>query len=88
MELRLTDAMRRYGSFDVTLVTLRLDGKDVTASARASGTKDFPQSMAALTYVPTVPLAPGWHRASFAFPSGNGPMTYDWRFLVAEIPCP
>lgn len=87
VNLRLTDAMRRYGSLDLTLVTLRLDGKDVTASAKASGTKDLPQSMATITYTPPAPLAVGWHRASFTFPSSKGHVTYDWKFQVAEIAC-
>lgn len=87
VNLRLTEAMRRYGSLDVKLVTLKLDGVDVTASAQASGTKDFPQSMATLTYTPTAPLAVGWHQASFTFPSSKGPVTYEWKFRVAEIAC-
>lgn len=85
--LRLTDAMRQYGSLGVKLVTLKLNGKDVTASAQASGTKDLPQSMATLTYTPAAPLAVGWHRASFTFPSSKGPVTYEWKFRVAEIAC-
>lgn len=85
--LRLTDAMRQYGSLGVKLVTLKLDGVDVTASAQASGTKDLPQSMATLTYKPTAPLAVGWHQASFTFPSSKGPVTYEWKFRAAEIAC-
>ncbi|MDI6772880.1 MAG: hypothetical protein QME77_09890 [bacterium] len=85
--MRLTDAMRRYGSLDVTLVALKLDGKDITASAQVSGTKDLPQSMATLTYTPAAPLAVGWRQASFTFPSSKGPVTYEWRFRVAEIAC-
>jgi len=87
VNLRLTDAMRQYGSLGVKLVTLKLDGVDVTASAQASGTKDLPQSMATLTYKPAAPLAVGWHQASFTFPSSKGPVTYEWKFRVAEIAC-
>lgn len=85
--LRLTDAMRQYGSLGVKLVTLKLDGVDITASAQASGTKDIPQSMATLTYTPTAPLAVGLHQASFTFPSSKGPVTYEWKFRAAEIAC-
>ncbi len=79
--------MRRYGSLDVTVVTLRLDGRDVTASAQASGTKDLPQSLATLAYQPRAPLAVGWHRVSFTFPSKAEPVTYEWKFRAAEIAC-
>jgi len=85
--LRLTDAMRRYGSLDVALVSLKLDGKDITASAQVSGTKDLPQSMATVAYTPAAPLAVGWHKASFTFPSSKGPVTYEWKFRVAEVAC-
>lgn len=85
--LRLTDAMRRYSSLDVTLVSLKLDGKDVTASAQVSGTKDLPQSMATVAYTPTAPLAVGWHKASFTFPSSKGPVVYEWKFRAAEVAC-
>jgi hypothetical protein len=87
VNLRLTDAMRRNGTFDSATVTLTLDGNDVTQKAKVRATTDLPQSRVSLLYTPAAPLAAGTHRAAFTFPS-SGRVTVEWTFTVANISCP
>jgi uncharacterized repeat protein (TIGR02543 family) len=88
VDLNLTDAMRQAGSFDLSTVTLTLDGKDVTQEAVVLGTLTYPQSRASVLYTPTTALALGIHRAAITFPSASGRSTFEWTFTVANVPCP
>jgi hypothetical protein len=86
VDLNLTDAMRKAGSFDLSTVTLTLDGKDVTQEAQVLGTMTYPQSRASVLYTPTTALTLGTHRAAFTFPSASGRSTFEWTFTVANVP--
>jgi hypothetical protein len=88
VELRLTDALRRDGVFAPERVTLRLDGNEITRLVRIGGTMDFPQGRAFLSYTPPVPLSLGQHRATLVLARPSGPSTFEWTFVVDDLPCP
>ncbi len=88
VDLLLTDAMRKNGAFDLSTVVLMLDGKDVTQAAQVLGSMTYPQNRASLSYIPTIALALGTHKAAFTYPSASGRSTHEWTFTVANIPCP
>jgi hypothetical protein len=88
VDLNLTDAMRKAGSFDLSTVKLTLDGKDVTQEAQVLSSMNYPPSRASLSYTPTTALALGTHRAAITFPSASGRSTIEWTFTVANVSCP
>jgi hypothetical protein len=88
VDVRLTDAMRRNGTFDPSTVTLVLDGNDVTQKAKVLGTLEYPQGRITLLYTPATPLALGAHRVAFTYPAATGRKSYEWTFTVANIACP
>ncbi len=87
VSLRLTVALRTHGVFDLSRVRLAVDGRDVTSNALVMGTLDFPQSMAAITYVPEKVFSMGSHWVVLRIASTEGPRIYRWTFVVAAIPC-
>ncbi len=87
VSLRLTAALRKDGVFDLSQVRLAVDGRDVTSKTLVMGTLDFPQSVAAVTYVPEKALPLGLYRVVLRIASGQGPQVYTWTFVVAAISC-
>lgn len=87
MNIRLNDAMRRDGVFDTATVMFTLDGSDLTKRIDVAGSQSFPQTIAGLSYVPSVPLSLGLHRASLTFPTVAGVKSFAWTFMVTNIPC-
>jgi hypothetical protein len=88
VELMLSDAMRKGGSFDPSTVMLTLDGIDVTGLAAALQTETYPASIGSVLYTPPADLALGAHQAVLTYPSGGGTATWTWNFTVAVIVCP
>lgn len=88
-DLLLSDATRTgAGGFDPSKVKLRLDGTDVTASARVRVTLTQPASHATLLYTPPSAIALGAHMATLTYASADGPLTAAWDFSVTSGPCP
>ncbi len=85
--LRLNDALRTRGAFDVSRVQLVLDRIDITHKTTIVGTLDYPQGTASLSYTPAKPLRRGTHRVMVRYASPGGLKAYAWTFLVAGIPC-
>lgn len=88
VDFHLTDGMLKDGSFDLSTVTLTLDGKDVTQKTEVLMPMTSPSDKVFLSYTPTTVLALGKHQASFTYPSASSRSTYEWTFMVADIPCP
>jgi hypothetical protein len=86
--LRLTDRTRRDGAFDVSTITLRLDGVDVTGRARTVVPAIYPHAQASILYLPTRPLSVGRHEAAVTVPEASGRQTFRWVFHVVQVPCP
>jgi hypothetical protein len=70
--LRLNDALRTRGAFDVSRVQLVLDRMDITGKTRIVGTLDYPQGTASLSYTPAKPLKAGPHRLMVRYASTGG----------------
>lgn len=85
--LHLTDAMRKNEVFDISTITLTLDGKDILPEIQIIAPMIYPQNQATLTYVPSTPLGLGAHQVKFTYPSPSGMITLTWNFTVAIIPC-
>jgi hypothetical protein len=87
LALRLTDAMRLNGAFDVSKVTLTLDGVDILSKITMAAPMNYPQSQVTLSFVQSTPLALGAHQVRFTYPAPTGPVTLTWNFTVANIAC-
>jgi hypothetical protein len=87
VDLVLSDATRKDGSFDISTVTLTLDGNDVTKDAMVPGSLIYPQNQISVLYTPLTPLKAGTHQASFTYASASGKKTHAWTFTVADISC-
>jgi hypothetical protein len=88
LDLLLSDAMRKDGSFDPSAITLLLDDQDVTDAAVIRETQTYPASRATIMYVPSTDLALGVHHAAVTYPGLGGASSYAWSFTVAHTPCP
>jgi hypothetical protein len=86
----LLDALMRLpsGEFNPAVVTLKLDDVDHTSEAQVAQTGAKPATHASILYTPPSNLSVGSHTATFVFPSGGGPVTYNWYFTVPNTACP
>src|SRR5574341_73487 len=87
LALRLTDAMRKNEVFDISTVTLTLDGKNILSEIQVIAPMIYPQNQVTLTYVPSAPLGLGAHQVKLTYPSPSGMVTLMWNFTVANISC-
>src|SRR5574341_1532851 len=87
VDLVLTDAMRKNGSFDLSTITLTLDGNDVTREATVVESLSSPHDRVSVLYTPTTDLTMGSHHVTILIPSASGPENFEWIFVVADIPC-
>jgi len=87
LTLRLTDAMRKNEAFDVSTVTLTLDGKNILPEIQIIAPMIYPQNQATLNYVPSTPLGLGAHQVKLTYPSPSGMVMLTWNFTVSNIPC-
>lgn len=87
VDIRLTEALRKGSVFDISQITLTVDGVDVTQKAEVSGTRDFPQSQASLSFTPSTPLPLGQHKAALIYSTTSGRLNYAWTFHISEKPC-
>jgi hypothetical protein len=88
VDLLLTNSLRTNGSFDPSKITLKLDGTDVTGSASSLQTMTSPASLGSVFYTPLTVLALGVHEVELTYATASGPLTLQWSFTVAAIPCP
>jgi hypothetical protein len=75
------------GGFDLSKVTLKLDGVNVTSQAQIRVGMTDPASWATILYQPTADLTLGTHQVQFTYPGVSGPLTATWNFSSANITC-
>jgi hypothetical protein len=88
VDLLLTNWLRTNGSFDLSKISLLLDGTDVTSLASSLQTMTSPASFARVLYTPATNLASGTHQADLTYLTASGPRTLKWSFTVAGMACP
>jgi len=88
VDLLLTDAMRKDGSFDPSAVKLTLDGSDVTSMAVVRQVMTYPASRVTMLLTPAKDLSAGNHLVGITYPSAAGPKTHQWNFTASNVPCP
>jgi hypothetical protein len=83
----LGDAMRPFGDFDPSTITLWLDATNVTGAASIMDSMEFPQISATVLYTPPSNLSLGLHTVELDYPTGGGPQALIWTFTAAAVAC-
>jgi hypothetical protein len=71
------------------VITLKLDGTDVTGPASKLQTMTNPASLGLILYTPLSDLPDASHTATLMYPAGAGTATFTWTFTTSTaITCP
>ncbi len=99
LQVRVTpELLNQAGSINLSMISLTVDGQDVTQQITVLTTMNYPPSLLTLNYKPTAALSVGAHRVVFTYPTlpaGPTPVgpiagsrgTLAWTFVVANIAC-
>jgi hypothetical protein len=86
VDLLLTNAARKDGSFDLSSIALSLDGQDIAPAATVRETLTSPASRVSVLYTPGADLTLGEHQAQITY-AATGSATVTWIFNVSGIAC-